>query len=179
MSGRPSKKITPSDIQSPTNTYDTSAVNQPTASSTDRQGLPETLQSTAEEDVSTPAIIVTDSPSSRTSHTETTPRQSGPQAPHPPSVSRSSSQSSRSRHSSTAYDHPSSSWSQSQEAQAPETTSTTAAQRTIVMSSSSSPASSSTTSSTSGSGQSYQLPYAPFPYPMPANPRGSGQQKGK
>ncbi|KAF9734463.1 hypothetical protein PMIN06_004619 [Paraphaeosphaeria minitans] len=46
------------------------------------------------------------------------------------------------------------------------------------MSSASTPSNTSTTGASSGSNPSYQLPYAPFPYPMPAN-GGSGQQGGK
>lgn len=44
-----------------------------------------------------------------------------------------------------------------------------------VMSSASTPSNTSTAGSNSGSNPSYQLPYAPFPYPMPSN----GGQGGK
>lgn len=44
------------------------------------------------------------------------------------------------------------------------------------MSSASTPSNTSTSGSTSGSNPSYQLPYAPFPYPAPAN---AGQQGSK
>lgn len=50
--------------------------------------------------------------------------------------------------------------------------------RPATMSSASTPSNTSTSGASSGSNPSYQLPYAPFPYPMPAN-GGSGQQGGK
>ncbi|KAK7187962.1 hypothetical protein DPSP01_003151 [Paraphaeosphaeria sporulosa] len=50
--------------------------------------------------------------------------------------------------------------------------------RPATMSSASTPSNTSTAGASSGSNPSYQLPYAPFPYPMPAN-GGSGQQGGK
>jgi hypothetical protein len=48
--------------------------------------------------------------------------------------------------------------------------------RLATMSSASTPSNTSTAGASSGSNPSYQLPYAPFPYPMPAN---GGQQGGK
>jgi hypothetical protein len=48
--------------------------------------------------------------------------------------------------------------------------------RPATMSSASTPSNTSTAGASSGSNPSYQLPYAPFPYPMPAN---GGQQSGK
>lgn len=50
--------------------------------------------------------------------------------------------------------------------------------RPATMSSASTPSNTSTAGASSGSNPQYQLPYAPFPYTMPAN-AGSGQQGGK
>ncbi|PVI00147.1 hypothetical protein DM02DRAFT_655698 [Periconia macrospinosa] len=91
---------------------------------------------------------------------------------------------SRSTHSTTSnYRRPSpyaippgSRRSQSFPRSVPETTATTTTVPDEMSSSSSSPGNTSTAGSSSGSNPTYQLPYAPFPYPMP--PQGGNQGSG-
>ena len=148
MSNPPSETFSPSKSPKPSGNA-TPEVVQVTTSSESSQGPTETPQPTAEHPVSAPVIVFTTSPS-----------------PHSPT--RSSSPGHRSENTSATQ----SPRSQSPSHQTPSNTTAT------MSSSSSSPGNTSTSGSTSGSNPSYQLPYAPFPYPMPANTRGSGQQSG-
>jgi hypothetical protein len=164
MSERPSKTSSPSNSPQPNSAQDRPKVIESITSSATSQDFTETPQSTAEQTVSTPVIIVTRSPTSRTPTPEITPRQSRPLS------IRHHSQPPRRQRSSTPYERPERSSSN------PRETATIITTTTAMSSSSSSSSNTSTAGSSSGSGQSYQLPYAPFPYPMPANPRG-GQGK--
>ena len=148
------------------------AISSSPSSSSSSHDVTETPPPTAEQPVSTPVIIVTDS---RTPSPDSTPRQSRSQALSHRSRT-SSSQPLRRQRSATPYERPPRSRSQPVESIR---TTTTIVSSITMSSSSSSPSGTSTAGSTSGSGQTYQLPYAPFPYPMPANPRGGQQQGGQ
>ncbi|KAF7675380.1 hypothetical protein GT037_006099 [Alternaria burnsii] len=166
MSDRGSKPSSPTRNPKPTGSC-TTEVTQTTTSSAAHPGLEDISQSTSEQPLSTPVIVVTRSPASSRAQTP----ESGARQGHPLVIrhrSRSSSplQLQRQERSPTPYERPQRSQSQPLEASIPVTN--------ITMSSSgSSPSGTSSAGSNSGSGQ---LPYAPFPYPMPANPRGGSSQ---
>ncbi|KAF1835836.1 hypothetical protein BDW02DRAFT_578424 [Decorospora gaudefroyi] len=168
MSDRPSETSSPSNSSKPRNTRTTPEAIQSIISSATSQDFREPPQLPAEQTVSTPKIIVTESHSPTP---ETTPQQNQSLAIRHRS---SSLQPPGQAHSSTPSEH---SPSQSSFISAASLITTSAT--TIAMSSStSSPSNTSSTGSTAGSGH-IQLPYAPFPYPMPASPRGGQQQGGQ
>ncbi|KAH7071596.1 hypothetical protein FB567DRAFT_584259 [Paraphoma chrysanthemicola] len=161
MSNHPSETASPSNSPKHISTRATPEAHQPSASSAAIESFVETPQPTAEQPVSppasTPVIVVTgSSTSARESRSLVVRhRNSSSQPPH-----RSSTPYARPRSSSQPRDNPTPTASN-------------------MSSASSSPGNTSTAGATSGSSNpGYQLPYAPFPYPMPANTRGSGQQQG-
>ena len=166
MSDCPPETSSASNSTKPIDTSGTSSLNSPSTS----QDFTETPQPTAEQPVSTPVIVITNS---QTPSPEPTPRQSHFTAILHRSRGTSSSPQSPRRPRSPV---PSERFQRSH-SQPPEKphNNTTAA----MSSSGSSPSATSTAGSNSGSGQGYQLPYAPFPYPMPAQPRGGQQQGGQ
>ncbi|EMD94558.1 hypothetical protein COCC4DRAFT_152611 [Bipolaris maydis ATCC 48331] len=169
MSDSPSETSSASNSTKPINTNDTSEKSPFTGSSTS-QDFTETPQSTAEQTVSTPVIVITNP---HTPSSESTPRQSrSVLLRHQSTGTLSSLQSPSQQGSSRPSDRLQRSHSQPLEATSNNTTNT-------MSSSASSPSGTSTAGSNSGSGQGYQLPYAPFPYPMPAQPRGGQQQGGQ
>ncbi|USP74736.1 uncharacterized protein yc1106_02010 [Curvularia clavata] len=169
MGDRPPETSSASNSTKPTTHNDTSGTSSLSSSST-TQDFTETPQSIAEQPVSTPVIVITDS---HTPSPDSTPSQSHfAAARHRSRGTSSSPQSPRRQRSPLSSERLQRSHSQPAE----ETHNSTA----VTMSSSaSSPSATSTAGSNSGSGQSYQLPYAPFPYPMPAQPRGGQQQGGQ
>ncbi|KAH7389939.1 hypothetical protein BKA66DRAFT_440205 [Pyrenochaeta sp. MPI-SDFR-AT-0127] len=163
MSNQSSEASSPSNSSKPTSSSARPEVDRVTSSSTTLQDFTESPQVPAERTVSAPVIIITGS-SSRSPTPEPT------RQVHPPAV-HSSSQLSQDQHPSTSREQPEHSDSPPQIG--------LAAATTAMSSASSSPGNTSTAGASSGSSNpSYQLPYAPFPYPMPANARGSGQQSG-
>lgn len=175
MSDRLPETSISSNSSNPTSTNATSEASlvvSSSFSSSPSHDVTETPQATAEPPVSTPVIIVTDP---HTPSPDSTPRQSRSQALSHRSRA-SSSQPYRRQRSATPYERPQR--SRSQPVESIRATTTTVSPITM-SSSSSSPSATSTAGSTSASGQAYQLPYAPFPYPMPANPRGGQQQGGQ
>ncbi|KAF2714868.1 hypothetical protein K504DRAFT_12651 [Pleomassaria siparia CBS 279.74] len=180
MNSRPSPNSSPLNSPKPTTSQTTSA--QPTASSAG-EGLAETPQLATgllvqfSADSATPPIIITvGSPEPLvTTEQSRVPESSGRGRS---LVSRHgrlrNSSSQPPRQFRTPYDRPR---FQSQSRDTARTSSS------IMSSPSSSPANTTTSgpsgTSTSTSAPGYQLPYAPFPYPMPTNTRGSqGQQRG-
>lgn len=194
MSSRPSHNSSPSNSPEPTTRRATSVIPeavsqqansnsrsdsvetpQPTAGPRSQSTPPDLLLArraiTSHPRQSAPLIIISESPEPRSSpEVESASRQGRPL------VARHGQRNSSSqppRRSTTPYARPSSQVrARSQPRSVPTST---------MSSASSSPGNTSTAGATSGSGSnpSYQLPYAPFPYPMPQGGRGSaGNQQG-
>lgn len=168
MNSRPPETSSPSNFQKSISSNAPPEHKQLKLSSAIAQDPTETPQAPTGPSISTPVIVITGSPSPRPSPPETT-RDSRPLHQRHTSEQSTFSQPLLPQDFSTSSERPR---SQSQ----PPRDSTPL--NTVMSSASSSPGSTSTAGSASGSNPSYQLPYAPFPYPMPANTRRSGQQQG-
>lgn len=169
MSDCPSETSSASNSTKPT-THDETSGNSSLNSSSAVQDFAETPQPIAQQPVSTPVIVITDS---HTPSSESTLRQSHfAGAHHQPRGTSSSPQSPSRPRSPVSPERLQRSHSQPAEQTRNNNTAT-------MSSSASSPSATSTAGSSAGSGQGYQLPYAPFPYPMPAQPRGGQQQGGQ